>query len=43
MQPRSGNDRRTGYVLPVRAMMLTWGLILASGIVFFSVIGLTHN
>jgi hypothetical protein len=27
----------------MRTMALTWGLILVTGIVYFSIIGLTHH
>jgi hypothetical protein len=33
----------TGKALAMRAMAVTWSLILIGGIVYFSIIGLIHH
>jgi hypothetical protein len=42
-----GEKRRPGraraYACPVRAMFVIWIVLIAAGIVLFSIIGLTHG
>ena len=35
--------RRAGYRCPVRAMFVTYLLVIVLGLTFFTIVGLTHH